>query len=186
VNLADRFRLLGTYRTPRFRYGQTVLCEVRGWVAVVGLTSAPIPWPVGKGWRMKILIRYGDLARAVWRESAAAVAHWWGVTAQPVTKWRRALGVPRATEGTPWLHRAYAAEPWARRARERLAASMRGRPRPAHVREAVCSARLGTHHTEESRRKNSEAHRRRGTRPPKAGRPWTPPGGHAAGPADPR
>jgi hypothetical protein len=26
----DRFRLLGRYRTPRFRYGRTVRCEVRG------------------------------------------------------------------------------------------------------------------------------------------------------------
>jgi hypothetical protein len=27
---AERFRLLGKYRTPRFRYGGTVFCEVRG------------------------------------------------------------------------------------------------------------------------------------------------------------
>jgi hypothetical protein len=59
---------------------------------------------------MSTLILYGDLARAVRRESAVAVAHAWGVTAQTVTKWRRALGVPRATEGTSRLHRAYAAE----------------------------------------------------------------------------
>ena len=143
-------------------------------MCVVGLSAGPIPWPVGKRGRGKALVLYGDLARAVRRESGVAVAHAWGVTAQTVTKWRRALGVPRATEGTSGLHRAYAAEPWAERARERLAASRRGKPRPAHVREAVRNARLGTHHTEESRRKISEAHRRRGTRPPKAGRPWTP------------
>ena len=48
MNDADRFRLLGTYRTPRFRYGRQVFCELRGWVTVVGLREAPIPWPVGK------------------------------------------------------------------------------------------------------------------------------------------
>jgi hypothetical protein len=173
VNDADRFRLLDTYRTPRFRYGRQVFCELRGWVTVVGLTEAPIPWPVGKGRRMKTLILYGDLARAVRRESAVAVAHAWGVTAQTVTKWRRALGVPLATEGTSRLHRAYAAEPWAQRARERLAASKRGKPLPAHVREVLRKARLGTHLSEETRRKIGEASRRRGARPPKAGRLWT-------------
>ena len=173
MNDAERFRLLDTYKTPRFRYGRQVFCELRGWVTVVGLTEAPIPWPVGKRGRGKSLILYGDLEKAVRRESAQAVAHWWGVSAQTVSKWRQALDVPRATEGTSRLHRAYAAEPWARRAREQLAASRRGKPRPPHVREAVRNARLGTHHSEESRRKISEAHRRRGTRPPAAGRPWT-------------
>jgi hypothetical protein len=173
MNDADRFRLLGTYQTPRFRYGQTVFCELRGWVSVAGLSAGPIPWPVGKRGRGKALVVYADLARAVRRESALAVAHAWGVSAQTVSKWRQALAVPRATEGTSRLHRAYAAEPWARRARERLAASKRGKPRPAHVREAVRNACLGTHHSAESRRKIGEAHRRQGTRPPKPGRPWT-------------
>jgi hypothetical protein len=27
---------VGTYRTPRFRYGRQVFCERRGWVTVVG------------------------------------------------------------------------------------------------------------------------------------------------------
>jgi hypothetical protein len=27
---AERFRLLGKYKTPRFRFGRKVLCEVRG------------------------------------------------------------------------------------------------------------------------------------------------------------
>jgi hypothetical protein len=45
---ADRFRLLGKYRTPRFRIGRTVFCEVRGEMVITGMTDAPIPWPVGK------------------------------------------------------------------------------------------------------------------------------------------
>jgi hypothetical protein len=50
---ASRFRLPGRYRTPRVRYGQTVRCLLRGEVEVVGLTDAPIPWPLGKRGRHK-------------------------------------------------------------------------------------------------------------------------------------
>jgi hypothetical protein len=32
----ERFLLLGKYRTPRFRIGRTVLCEVRGQVVITG------------------------------------------------------------------------------------------------------------------------------------------------------
>jgi hypothetical protein len=46
---ADRFRLLGKYRTPRFRIGQRVRCLVRGEVIITGMTEAPIPWPLAKG-----------------------------------------------------------------------------------------------------------------------------------------
>jgi hypothetical protein len=69
VHAAGRFRLLGTYRTPRFRYGRVVRCAVRGEVEVVGLREAPVPWPVGKKGRAKSLIVFKDLARAVRRES---------------------------------------------------------------------------------------------------------------------
>jgi hypothetical protein len=81
MNDADRFRLLGTYKTPRFRYGRQVSCDVRGWVSAVGLSAGPIPWPVGKRGRGKALVVYGHLARAVGRESAVAVARAWGITA---------------------------------------------------------------------------------------------------------
>ncbi len=38
MNDADRFKLpFGPYRTPRFRYGRTVTCLVRGRVMVCGL-----------------------------------------------------------------------------------------------------------------------------------------------------
>ena len=50
---------------------------------------------------------------------------------------------------------------------------MRGKPRPAHVGRAVAEAHRGKSHSEATRQKMSTAHRRRGTRPPKAGRPWT-------------
>jgi hypothetical protein len=66
---ADRFQLLfGPYRTPRFRYGEVVFCEVRGEVTLCGLTDAPIPWPVGKRGRHQAIVLCGGLAEAVRRE----------------------------------------------------------------------------------------------------------------------
>jgi hypothetical protein len=71
VEDADRFHLLGTYKTPRFRYGQAAFCEVRGEVTLVGLTDAPIPWPVGKRGRALSLVVSKGLARVV-RDSAVS------------------------------------------------------------------------------------------------------------------
>jgi hypothetical protein len=46
---SDRFRLLGSYRTPRFRLGQLVADEANDRdVVIVGLSVAHIPWPIGK------------------------------------------------------------------------------------------------------------------------------------------
>jgi len=47
MNDAARSRLLGKYRTPRFRIGQRVLCQVRGEMVIRGMTDAPISWPLG-------------------------------------------------------------------------------------------------------------------------------------------
>src|SRR5262249_53010603 len=74
------FRLLGKYRTPRFRYGRKVFCGVRGKMVITGMTDAPIRWPVGKGGRGRhSLVVYKGLAKAVRRESNQAVAFWWGI-----------------------------------------------------------------------------------------------------------
>jgi hypothetical protein len=54
-----------------------------------------------------------------------------------------------------------------------VAAARCGKPRLPHVVKAIAEAHLGTHPTEEARRRMSEAQQRRGARPPKAGRPWT-------------
>jgi len=89
---ATRLRLLGKYRTPRFRIGQRVSCKVRGQVVITGMTDAPIPCR---------------------QELNQAVASWWGIDPQTVTKWRRRLGVERATEGTSQLHSDYTQEPGA-------------------------------------------------------------------------
>src|SRR5262245_37596403 len=58
--------------------------------------------------------------------------------------------------------------------RAKIAAAKLGIPRPPAVVEAMRRANLGKRPSAETRRKMSEAHRRRGARPPKAGRPWSP------------
>jgi hypothetical protein len=45
---AERFRLLGKYKTPHFRIGRKVFCAVRGEVTICGIKDAPILWPIGK------------------------------------------------------------------------------------------------------------------------------------------
>ena len=52
----------------------------------------------------------GDLIRAVRVEAAIAVAHHWGVSLWTVGKWRRALDVPRITNGSRRLLIEHAAE----------------------------------------------------------------------------
>ena len=95
-------KLLGKYRTPRFEYGDWVFCQLRGLVAIVGLSSGRIPWPkcrVRPG-KAHAIIVCGDLADAIRRESVEAVMYWWGVGSDRVWKWRKALGVPKYNDGT--------------------------------------------------------------------------------------
>jgi hypothetical protein len=181
----DRHKLhFGPYRTPRFKYGQKVECLARGEVRIVKLSAARIPWPSGRTHIAESLVLYSGLARAVRRESNQAVAYWFGVTGQTVTKWRRALGV-RATEGDRRLRvaigkssvmRKALAAMWAKARdpvrRAKIAAAKRGKPRPKHVLEALQKANLGRRPSAKTRRKMSEAHKRRGAWPPAAGRPW--------------
>ena len=58
--------------------------------------------------------------------------------------------------------------------RAKIAAAKRGKKRPKHVIEAMRRANLGNPLTKETRRKMSEAHRKRGTRPPWLNAAWTP------------
>lgn len=102
----ERHQLLGRYQTPRFRYGDIVVCEIQGEVTIVGLTDARIPWPLGKrqGSRTRpLLVVYAGLAEAIRRESVSALSFWWGISDQTVTKWRHLMGVPAMTEGTTRL-----------------------------------------------------------------------------------
>jgi transposase-like protein len=126
------------------------------------------------------------LAKALRRGSEAAICQRWGVTAQTVRKWRQALSVGGLTEGSRRLPSEHTAgetgEQRRRRARRkdndpqrraRIAAAKRGKPRPAHVIEALRAANVGKTLSEETRRKLSEAHRRRGTLVPGTN-VWTP------------
>jgi hypothetical protein len=131
-------------------------------------------------------VLYNGLARAVRLEASLAVAYWWGVTAQTVTVWRKALGVGPTTFGTSVLRARVMLGEQGQRMRtlgrakvrdaepcEKIAAAKRGKPRPASVAEVARVTHTGRVHSEEERRKRSEAHKRRGTWPPAAGRPWT-------------
>jgi hypothetical protein len=88
---AGRFRPPGQCRSPRVRVGRLVRRLIRGEVEVVGLHDAPIPWPLGRTARRPALIVYAGLARAIRRESAQAVAFWWGVISQTQDAQRCAL-----------------------------------------------------------------------------------------------
>jgi hypothetical protein len=120
------------------------------------------------------------------RESSIAVQYWWGVGSDTVYRWRKALGVEARTEGTRAIMSAYAKEPrtdairakaWAKAQDPercaKIAAAMRARSPPPQLLKALHEGNRGRHHSEETRRKMSETHRRLGTRPPH-GREWLP------------
>ena len=107
----DRFRLVhGPYRAPRCRLGDKLFCEQRGWVPIRGMSNGRIQWPMTRVRANNAFILCGDLVRAIRQEAAIAVCHWWGVTPQTVTKWRKALDVEQYTEATRRLHREWMPE----------------------------------------------------------------------------
>jgi len=159
----------------------------RGEIEIVGLTDAPIPWPIGKRGSIRAIVLYGALVKAVRRESSLAIQHWFGVGPFTVWRWRKTLGVESNTEGTSRLFsersqtnpaivaglakaHGKARDP---ERRAKIAAAQRGRARPASAMQPAWEANRGRKHTAEARAKMSAAQRRRGARPPKAGRPWT-------------
>ena len=172
---------------PNFEYDDIVTDEIHGDVRLVGITDAPIPWPIGQPLndrRRRVIALYDSLVDAVRQEANQAVAHWWGVSGQTVTKWRKALNVGK-TAGTSILREesgrenfpkvrdrllAKSADP---ERREKIAASRRGKKRPKHVMELLRASNIGRKASDGTRKKLSEAHKLRGTRPPKAGRAWT-------------
>jgi hypothetical protein len=179
----DRVKLLfGPCRMPVCKVGRALRCRICVRAVVRGISAAPIQWP--HTWRNNIdrrpsLILCGDLVRAVRRESGTAVAHWWGVSKLTVWKWRKALGVERRTEGTVDLQRRGMPDHFDDAARQRalastkrpernakIAAPVRGKPRPPHVLEALRRANKGRGLSADQRRKMSEAHKRRGTQLP--------------------
>ena len=187
----DRFKLIaGPYQTPKFEFGDIVFDERRGEVEMVAITDGLIPWPIGKRNSRRAIILFDVLADAVRTESNQAAAHWWGVSGQSVTKWRKAIGVPANTSGTLKLRSEYTGEPHVaiglKRAqekqrdgrrdkarRQKIAAAKRGKKRSAKTIARNGLAKLGGKAADSTRKKMSESHERRGTRPPAAGRPFT-------------
>src|SRR5262245_14024863 len=105
----DRYQLhFGPYETPQFRYGTAVQCLLHGDVIVTQLSDGPIAWPMTTRQGGHSLVLYQDLARAVEREAACAVAYWFGVSTWMVRRWRRALDVPCRNEGDRLLKQQYA------------------------------------------------------------------------------
>ena len=113
---SDRFkRRYGTYKTPKFEYGDIVSDEIHGEVRIVGLTDALIPWPIGQPLNdrsRRVIVLFDDLAEAVKQEA------------------NQAKGILRASN-------------------------------------------VGRKASDETRKKLSEASKRRGARPPKAGKAWS-------------
>jgi hypothetical protein len=96
--------LIGNYVPPVVRQGDRVYCRYRkAWCRVTGWSSGPISWPrvqqIGVRGRPGLLVN-STLERAIRTESAAAMAHWFGLSLKPVTWWRRAFGV-KGRLGTP-------------------------------------------------------------------------------------
>lgn len=109
----ERFKLLhGPYEPPKATRGDILACEYRGCDVKVGGMSSDIPiqWPTAYKTGRRSLIVCGDLVRAIRTESEQAVAHHWGVNIVTVWHWRKALGVPRITEGTERLYQDYKPE----------------------------------------------------------------------------
>jgi hypothetical protein len=184
---AERFKLhFGPYRTPRFKLGSVVQDEIRGEVRITRITAGRIPWPVGirnRGWS---LVVYGDLARAIRRESPAAVMYWWGISRRTTVVWRRALDVPPTNDGTHRLRVSYTKLPWFKRflhkgtlissqpsIRTKAADAWRGKKRPEHVGRAISAALKGRPWSEKRRRKYSVAFAKQGKPIGFCGRLWT-------------
>jgi len=176
----------GLYSAPQVTIGQRVTCKVRGEVTIVGISSGRIQWPIGKTIRAKSLVVIGDLAKALRRESPSAIRYWWGVGSDAVWKWRKALGVGE-TQGTTILRKSFAtpekiamlnaaasAVAGQPERRAKIAAAKRGKPRPSHVAAMLRTLQTGKQPTEATRARMSQSHKRKGTRPPKAGRAWEP------------
>src|SRR5262245_37249898 len=151
----ERVRLLfGPDDPPPLTRGARAFCLVRDCLVVVTSWSAcHIQWPRrrakdGPG-RASGLLVDETLALAVRQESAAAVMHWWGVSAKAVWRWRKALGVGRTdSPGTRRLIQAAA---------EKGADQLRGKPLLPEVVEKLRRAALAD-----------------GRRPGPTGREWQP------------
>jgi hypothetical protein len=186
----DRVKLLfGPYRMPKRKVGQWLPCRMRGKARIMGISDAPMQWPYTYRHEMDrrpSLIVCGDLVRALQRESATAIAHWWGASISTVWRWRTLLGVEPFTEGTRVLYgrcmKEKIDEAWIANLKEalksperqaRMGAANRGKPMPAHVKETLIKANKGRRPSAATRRRMSEAQKNRVSKAQGFGVPWT-------------
>jgi hypothetical protein len=78
-----------------FAVGTVVECEVRGRVQIVGLSEAPIPWPIGEANGEGQLVVYKALSRAVRLETPAVVAASFGASMEEAEAWQQHCRRPR-------------------------------------------------------------------------------------------
>ncbi len=173
----------GPYRAPQFEYGDVVIDSVRGEVVIDRVSDAKIPWPIGMRGGARSPVVFGDLERAIRNEANVAVCHWWGITPQTVTKWRKALGVETVNAGTSAV-RSDMMTPAKKEAmkvrrepkyrdperNEKIRQSRLGKPRPKHVIEALRRSNLGRKTPPEALQRQHEARQRRF---PTNHAPWT-------------
>jgi hypothetical protein len=84
----------GVYLSPVVVVGAYVPCELRGVVKIVGMSQAPIAWPIGEKDGQRALVIYKGLARALRGEPAEKVAAWWGLDLAAVKRWQSAGPIP--------------------------------------------------------------------------------------------
>jgi hypothetical protein len=138
--------------TSRSDDGRHRLIQVGGHLPHAALPRQPLG-KYGKRATPSLIVSKG-LLQAVRREAVQAVAHWWGITAQTVTAWRKALHIGgQPTRGTLRLKVEHGKDraldvlpPAVAKARDpercrKLGSAHRGRPMPEHVREALRQGR---------------------------------------------
>ena len=187
----DRFKLrFGPYKTPKYKYGQSVECLRFGEVIIIGTSDGFIPWPLARRPKHRgraSAVLYWDLVKAVQQESPLAIHHWFGISFSTIKELRKVLSVPLINQGTLQLKLEHCQEDWAVQARkkawskardpercEKIAAAKRGKKRPPEIAKKMRTAFAGRKHSDQTRQQMSESHKKRGTRPPWLNKPWEP------------
>lgn len=84
-------KLIGIYKAPKVKKGDTLHDEWLGEVTVDGFTEAPIRWPATTYRGKLIPILFDGLVRAVVEEGEWAIANNWGVSKYHVDRWKKEI-----------------------------------------------------------------------------------------------
>jgi len=135
--------------------------------------------------RNKAYILCGDLVQALKRESSQAIQYWSGVGWHTVWTWRKALGIGQYNEGTLRLHSDWMPERVPPDVQARAVAkantpeanAKKAAAKLGHAVSPKVAAILARGRkkclTPAARKKMSASHKKRGTMPPAAGKPWS-------------